>query len=46
MALNFYTRTAKMLKPKVRKFWGLTNSFVEVTEEQLVEGGFFAPLPS
>ena len=32
MALKFYTRVAKGLKLKVRKFWGLTPTFIEVTE--------------
>ena len=30
---------------KVRRFWGLTPTFVEVAEEKLV-GGSFAPSPS
>ena len=30
---------AKGLKLKVRKFWGLTHTFVEVTGEKLVGGG-------
>ena len=37
----------KGLKLKVRKFWGLIPSFVEVTGEKLVGGGgaFWSPLP-
>ena len=38
----------KELILKVRKFWGLIPTFVEVSEENLVGGGIFAPplLPS
>ena len=32
----------QVLKLKVRRFWGLLSSFVEVTGEKLV-GGLFAP---
>ena len=43
--LKFYTSVAKELKLKVRKFWGLIPTFVEVTEEKLVAvGGAFWPL--
>ena len=35
---------AKGLKLKVRKFYGLSPTFVEVTEEKLV-GGAFSPPP-
>ena len=42
--LKSYTSVAKGLKLKVRKFWGLIPTFVEVTGEKLVGG--FAPLPS
>ena len=42
MNLQFYTSVAKGLKLKVRKFWGLVPTFVEVTEEKLV-GGLFCP---
>ena len=46
--LKFYTSLSKGLKLKVRKFWGLIPTFVEVTGEKLVggwgEGGFW-PLP-
>ena len=34
--LKFYTIVAKGLKLKVRKFWGLIPTFVEITEEKLV----------
>ena len=44
MALKFYTIMAKGLKLKVRKFFGLIPTFVEVTGEKLV-GGRFAPHP-
>ena len=33
VALKFYTNVAKYSKPKVRKFWGLIATFVEVTGE-------------
>ena len=40
--LKFYTCVAKGLKLKVRKFWELTPTFVEVTWEKLVGwGGLF-----
>ena len=42
--LKFYTSLLKGLKLKVRKFWGLIPTFVEVTGEKLV-GGFFVPAP-
>ena len=45
--LKFYTSVAKGLKQKVRKFWRLIPTFVEVTGEKLVEsagGGLFPPL--
>ena len=38
--LKFYTSVAKGLKLKVRKFWGLIPTFVEVTREKLVGGSF------
>ena len=38
MALKFYTSVAKVLQLKVRKFWGPTFTFVEVTGEQLAGG--------
>ena len=43
MALKFFNSEAKELKLKVRKFLGLIPAFAEVTEEKLVEGGFFPP---
>ena len=43
MALKFYTNVAKRLKLKIRKFWDLLSTFVDVTGEKLVwwegEGG-------
>ena len=41
---EFYTSLLKGLKLKVRKFWGLIATFVELTGEKLV-GGAFLPLP-
>ena len=41
MVLKFYTSVAKWLKIKVRKFWRLTSTNVEVTGGKLV-GVFFA----
>ena len=38
MSFKFYTSVAKGLKLKVRKFWGLIHTFVEVTRGKLVEG--------
>ena len=43
--LKFYASVTKGLKLKVRKFWGLIPSFVEVTGEKLVKGTFLPPLP-
>ena len=43
--LKFYTSVAKRLKLKVRKFWGLISTFVEVTEEKLIGGSFWPPPP-
>ena len=44
--LKFYTSVAKELKLKVRKFWGLIPTFVEITGGKLVVGGgIFAPSP-
>ena len=37
MNLKFYTSVAKGLELKVRKFWGLIPTFVEVAGEKLVE---------
>ena len=43
--LKFYTSVAKGLKLKVRKFWGLIPTFVEVTGGKLVGGPFWPPHP-
>ena len=43
--LKFYTSLSKGLKLKVRKFWGLIPTFVEVTGENLVRGPFCHPPP-
>ena len=43
--LKFYTSVGKKLKLKVRTFWGLIPTFVEVTGEKLVERGAFCPSP-
>ena len=40
MALKFYSSVAKGLNLKVRKFF---QTFVEITEEKLVERGLFDP---
>ena len=40
--LQFYAIMSKMLKLKVKKFWGLIPTFVEVTSEKLV-GDLFVP---
>ena len=42
--VKFYISVPKRLKLKVRKFWELTPTFVEVTGEKMVRG-HFAPLP-
>ena len=42
MAFIFYTSVGKGLKLKVRKFWGLIPTFVEVAGEKL-RGGPFCP---
>ena len=42
--LKFYTSMAKGLKLKVRKFWGLIPTFVEVKGEKLVGGLFASPI--
>ena len=44
--LKFYNIVAKGLKLKVRKFWGLVPTFIEVIEEKLVVGGAFRSLQS
>ena len=41
--LKFYTSAAKELKLKVKRFWWLIPTFVEVTGEKLV--GHFTPHP-
>ena len=38
MALKFYTSVAKDLKLKLRKFWGLVPTLVEVTRKKVVGG--------
>ena len=43
--LKFYTSLSKESKLKVRKFWRLIPTIVEVTGEKLVEGALFVPLP-
>ena len=46
MALKFYISVAKGLKLKVRKFWWLIPTFVEITGKKLVgAGAFLHPLP-
>ena len=42
MIFEFYTSVERVLKLKVRRFWGLSPTFVEVTGETLV-GGLFTP---
>ena len=42
MGFKFCISVAKELRQKVRKFWGLISTFVEVTREKVV-GGLFAP---
>ena len=39
--LKLRTNVAKEFKLKVRKFWGLTPTFVEEAREKLVGGGAF-----
>ena len=43
--LKLYTSMAKGLKVKVRKFWGLIPTFVEVTGKKPVGRGAFCPHP-
>ena len=43
MALKFYTSVAKGLKLKVRKFWGLISTFVEVCRWKTGRGAFYPP---
>ena len=40
MDLKFSTSVTKRLKLKVRKFWGLISTFVEVTEKKIGRGPF------
>ena len=42
--LKFYSGVAKWLKLKVRKFWGRSPTFVEVTGEKLGRGGGDEPI--
>ena len=41
--LKFYTSLSKGFKLKVRKLWGLIQTFLEVTGEKLVGGTFLLP---
>ena len=43
MNLKFNTSVTKGLRPKVRTFWRLILTFVEVTGEKLVGGLFSTP---
>ena len=43
MVLKFLTSVAKVLKLKVRMFWRLTPTFVEVAGEKLLGGPFCHP---
>ena len=43
MTLKFYTSVSKVLKTKVRKFWELSPTFVEITGKKLVGGDFLLP---
>ena len=43
--LNFYSSVTKVLKLKVRKFWELIPTFVEIAGEKLVGEGCFLPPP-
>ena len=43
MVLKFDTSVAKGLKLKIRQFWGLIPTFVEVTGKKLVGGVFSLP---
>ena len=44
--LTFCTSVVKGLKLKVRRFWGLNHTSVEVTGEKLVGGAFLEGTPS
>ena len=46
MTLKFHTSVAKVLKLKLKKFCGLSPTFVEVTGKKLVGGPLWPPLPS
>ena len=43
VTLKLYTNVTKELKLKVRMFWGLRPTFVEVAGKNLVEEGPFCP---
>ena len=43
IGLKFYNSVAKGLELKVRKFFGLIPTFVEVTGEKIVVGAYLAP---
>ena len=43
MVLKLYTSVEKELKLKVKKFWGLIPTFIEVIGEKLVRGLFALP---
>ena len=43
MTSKFYTSVVEGLKLKVRKFWVVIPTFVEVTGEKLVGGAFLSP---
>ena len=43
--MKFYTSQGKGSKLKVRKFWGLVPTFVEVRGEKLVGEPFYSPPP-
>ena len=45
ISLKFYSSVAKELKLKVRKFWELILTFIEVTREKLVGERLFDPYP-
>ena len=44
--MKFDAIVAKESKLKVRKFWGLIPTFVEITGEKLAGGTLFAPSPT
>ena len=46
MTLKFYTSVSKGLKLKVRKFWKLSATFIDVTGKKLVGEVFLPPPPS